>query len=111
MAERLVVLAATGADAALAELRARHPVLGTLPPRLVVADLDDGQADALRRLPSTEAVVSGPDEPLPPSLDEGEQLFARGWQQRSRGGEKERPGEGLPWDAPGFLPPDSPKPI
>lgn len=111
MAERLVVLSPAAGHAALAELQARYPVLGTLPPRLAVADLDDGQADALRRLPSTEAIISDPAEPLPPSLIESERLFGQAWQRRRQGGVRERPGEGLPWDAGGFLPPDPPKPL
>ena len=43
---------------------------------------------------------------LPPSLTEGERLFAEGWLERQSRGPKERKGEGLPWDAPGFQPPD-----
>lgn len=83
-------------------------MLSQLPPRLAVAEMDDGEAEALRRLPGTLEVISGPEEPLPASLSESEELFVRGWQQRQRGGKRERPGEGLSWDAPGFLPPDPP---
>jgi hypothetical protein len=46
--------------------------------------------------------------PLPPSLGESERLFAQAWQLRQQSGGKQRRGEGLGWDAEGFLPPDKP---
>lgn len=109
MSERLVVLAAGDAAAALADVRTRHRVSSLLPPRLAVADLDDEEAEALLRLPTTEGVISGPREPIPASLTEGERLFVQAWQQQQEGPKQGRPGEGLTWDAEGFLPPDPPR--
>ena len=39
------------------------------------------------------------------SLDEKESLFVSAWQTRLRQSRKQRPGEGLDWDHPGFKPP------
>jgi hypothetical protein len=41
-------------------------------------------------------------------LDEGEALFVTAWASRMTGPQKQRGGEGLPWDASGFEPPDPP---
>lgn len=48
-----------------------------------------------------------PDAP-PPGLTDDESLFIESWRARPQAGAKERKGEGLPWDAPGFQPPDGP---
>jgi len=72
----------TGGEAALAEL-ALHP------------DVDDVFSDE----PPADVVERLTDE---------ERLFVRAWSSRKV--EKVRPGDGLPWDAPGFLPPDLPPP-
>ena len=39
------------------------------------------------------------------SLDEKESLFVSAWQTRLQQSRKQRPGEGLDWDHPGFKPP------
>ncbi len=35
-------------------------------------------------------------------LTEAERLFAQAFLARSQGGEEERPGDGMPWDTPGY---------
>ena len=76
-----------------------------LPPRLAIVAADEEGLRALERKPEVRAVFTGdvPPEALT-QLNEAERLFAAGWNQRHR--PKQRRGEGLPWDAPGF---DAPK--
>ena len=74
--------------AALERLRASHRVTHIASPRLVVADVGDA-------LPPGVSEV-GDDA----GLDEQERLFANAWAQRAAKGP--RPGEGRPWDEPGF---------
>ena len=42
-------------------------------------------------------------------LDSGSRLFVDAWQAHKPAA-TERPGDGLPWDSPGFTPPDRPPP-
>jgi hypothetical protein len=107
MPERLVLLSGQDAPAELADLQARYRVSGLLPPRLAIVDLDDSQAELVGRRPGIR-ILSDPEQALPDSLGETEQLFAHAWQQRLRSIHKQRPGDGLAWDAPGFTPPDPP---
>lgn len=74
-----------------------------LPPRLAVVRLPAAHLPALRSAGGVRAVCL-PGDPVPDGLGESEQLFARAWQVRGR--PKERTGDGLAWDAPGFEPPD-----
>ncbi|CAN5742811.1 MAG: hypothetical protein H0U67_11910 [Gemmatimonadetes bacterium] len=64
----------------------------------------------LRGGPGIRAVIEG-DVPtdLLSSLDEGEALFVRAWEQQPGMKDKARPGEGLSWGAAGFKPPDPPQ--
>lgn len=39
------------------------------------------------------------------TLSSNEKLFVRSWCIALTGGQKVRPGDKLPWDAPGFIPP------
>jgi hypothetical protein len=109
MPERIVVLSTQGASSGLAEIQKRYRVLSVLPPRLVVVELDDTEMQAVRRLPSTQAIIARPTEAIPSLLEPNEQLFVEAWQQRQLFQNKQRPGEGQPWDAEGFQPPDFPK--
>jgi hypothetical protein len=77
---------------------------------VVRADVDDLEELApharlaMGRLPDGAVEAVG-DEHALEELDEGARLFVRAWMHRpSR--KAERRGEGLPWDAPGFEPPD-----
>lgn len=105
--EVLVVLEAAHAAQALDELRRHAPVIGVLPPRLAVVAAAAGQVRELRTLPGLEALFENEiPEAFRASLEPGERLFAEAWLARQREKGKPRPGDGLPWDAPGFLPPD-----
>jgi hypothetical protein len=79
-----------------------------LPPRMGIVEGDD---DALARLRTAPGVLAVGDPDLPEaaraSLTEAERLFLEGWVQGRL--PKTRHGEGLPWDAPGYLPPDQPR--
>lgn len=109
MAERLVILAASGLPGAFDRLRARHTAAALLPPRLLVLSGGEAELDALRADPAVEAVLAPGDTALPASLSPEERLFAEAWLARQGMAGKTRPGEGLPWDAPGRLPPDPPR--
>jgi hypothetical protein len=108
MMETLVVLKQAGSAAALAELRGRFRVRSALPPRIVELE-GDADLSALQAMPQVEAVLTGEADPVPASLNAPESTFVRAWQARRKPAEKQRRGEGLPWDAEGFLPPDPPK--
>src|SRR4051794_18155687 len=90
----------------LARLGRRATLVQHLPPRLAVVETDD--ADGLRRAPGGVA-VGDPDLPddVRAGLSDTERLFADAWVLGSR--PKVRPGDGLPWDAPGYQPPDRPR--
>ncbi|MEN3275391.1 MAG: hypothetical protein V7631_1181 [Massilia sp.] len=107
MPERLVLLSAHNAANELADLQGRYRVSGVLPPHLAVADLDDSDAELVGRRPGVQ-VLSDPAQPLPSWLSDIEQLFVQAWRQRQQMIHKQRPGEGLAWDAEGFSPPDLP---
>ena len=53
------------------------------------------------------AGVDPPPEVLA-DLDPNERLFVEGWLTKRATAKTDRPGEGLPWDAPGMTPPDPP---
>lgn len=108
----LVVLDEDEADAALERLRGAFRVTQVAHPRLAVVETTRGAGQAsLRAIPGV-VEVAGADVPaeLMDSLRPEEELFVMAWSRRmTEGLRKERPGEGLPWDAPGFTPPDDPR--
>jgi hypothetical protein len=89
---------------ALDELRKVAAVTQVLPPRLALVSLPDE-----RQAPDIPGIAWHLED-VPPEdfrrLSSQEQLFITAW--KVRGGGKERPGDNLPWDAPGYLPPDLP---
>lgn len=104
--EFLVVLEPRLADLALAHLRATGNVTQVLAPRLALVRADP---DAMARAAQIEGVLNVSDDTLPElpqDLTPSERLFVSAWEARRQ--PKTRPGEGLSWDAPGFLPPDPP---
>ncbi|MDR4479556.1 MAG: hypothetical protein R3B37_07420 [Nitrospira sp.] len=110
MVEVLIIFKAPPSPRVVADLRSRFAVKALAPPRIAVLHLQENQVQDLQRMPGLEAVLQGPSSPSPPSLTEQERLFITGWQQQQQGeGGKRRKGEGLPWDAEGYLPPDRPK--
>lgn len=110
MQEVLLLFKEPPSQRVIADLKARYAVKALAPPRIAVLHLQENQLQELQRMPELEAVLKGPLSPPPASLTEQERLFISGWQQQQQGeGGKRRKGEGLPWDAEGYLPPDRPK--
>ncbi len=89
-------------------LRAFGSVVGRLPPRLVLLAAPAERAAEVTGVPGVAGAFTGE---LPPALretfDEAERLFADAWVARHTE-EPPPPGDGLPWDSPGRLPPDPP---
>jgi hypothetical protein len=110
-AEVLVVLDEDTAEEALERVRGAVRVTQVAPPRLVVCETTSSEREAsLRSIPGVVA-VTGADVPeeLLGRLSPEEELFVAAWSRRlAESGRKERRGEGLPWDAPGYSPPDAP---
>lgn len=86
-------------------LRATATVTAAMPPRLLL--VRPGES-ALPVLDGVRYLTA--DQPAPPGLEADlsaeERLFVEAW--RSRAAPKQRRGEGLAWDSPGFTPPDPP---
>jgi len=82
---------------------APHVISSSLPPRVWVlrGDID---AAKLQAQPGVEVVLMGASS-IPGSLSAAEELFVRGWVAQADLAKKQRIGEGLSWDAPGFRPP------
>ena len=103
----LVLMRKDSTPSHLERLQHQYKVISLLRPRVLVFDIDEQLAAQLRDDPEVVGVFTGevPEEVLT-QLDPGERLFVSAWQQRSA--DKKRRGDGLPWDAPGFVPPDLP---
>ena len=97
----LLVVLAPGADSAQAISLAGGRVTQRLSDRISLAVVPDGARETLASRPH---VLSIYDEDVPDAvrdeLDEGERMFVDAWRERAR--PKQRKGEGLSWDAPGF---------
>jgi hypothetical protein len=105
--EVLVILRPGAGTDGLARLRSEYPVTSVMPPRIAVLSAGAG-IERVSGLPDVEAVLAQPEDEAPPSLSEPERLFVSAWRARQHAGPKTRAGDGLSWDAPGFLPPDPP---
>ncbi|MDQ3640035.1 MAG: hypothetical protein M3450_00870, partial [Actinomycetota bacterium] len=93
----------------LEQVSAHFRVLSALPPRLAVIQAAEPTVAELRRKPDVRFVVTDRvDEQILDDLTADERVFAMGWELRRTAPRKTRLGEGLAWDAPGFLPPDPP---
>lgn len=103
--EWLVLLDQHASQAAVAGLREIAEVLYVIPPRLVVVSASDDAA--LQAVPGVLHVLDSVPESLLRSLQPDEAIAARAFMQR-KADRGPRPGEGLPWDAPGRKPPDYP---
>jgi hypothetical protein len=105
--ELLMVLDEDALDRLRGTFRVRH----VASPRLVVVERTPAAVAAAEH--GVDGVVAVSDGELPQALMDRlgpeEQLFAGAWASRMTGAEKEREGEGLTWDAPGFDPPDPPQ--
>jgi hypothetical protein len=104
--ERLIILDPRLGRSALAELRAVAHVTQVLEPRLVLLHSDAATIALLSRIPGVIGVHEEALGEIPPDLTPSERMFVSAWEARQR--PKDRRGEGLAWDAPGFKPPDPP---
>lgn len=104
--EFLVLLETRLADEALAQLRAVANVTQVLPPRLAIVQADRETTARAARIEGVLGVYDDAVPEVPPDLTPSERVFVSAWEARRQ--PKTRPGEGLSWDAPGFLPPDPP---
>ena len=107
MAEALIIAEPAALESVWRDVSALVDVTQRLPPRLAIVQGDEGALAKLRDVSGIVVVTSGdvPDQ-ISSVLSESERLFAQGWVLgRSP---KQRKGDGLAWDADGFLPPDRP---
>ena len=107
--ERLVVL--RDDSDALERLSSRYAISQVASPRVVVVRRPQSEADsALQARPEVVAVEQVSPEVVA-ELSDTEALFVAAWAQRTRELDtKQRAGDGLSWDHPGFEPPDPPQP-
>lgn len=107
MREVLIVLAPSATESQRQAVTRAAPVAQTISDRVFTSTTAD--AAALRSMSGVAAVLTGGEsaQALPP-LDDTETLFVQAWLTRA-GQAKQRPGEGLNWDAPGMAPPDRPR--
>ena len=86
--------------AALKAIAPAVEVRQQLPPRLAIVAADEESLRALARSPDVLSVHTAqvPEQVLS-RLEAPARTFAAAWNERRR--PKERPGDGLPWDAPG----------
>lgn len=105
----LVLLHEASASQEAARLQGTYRVIALLRPRVLVLQLDDEALAEIGR-DSNLAGVYVRDVPADviDRLRPDERLFVEAWIQQQASGNKQRPGEGLSWDAPGFTPPDPP---
>ena len=101
--ELLIVLESRPASETLAQLRAVANVTQVFPPRLALVQAGPHAGTRIARIQGVLHVLDDPARKLPADLTPAERIFAAAWQARQQ--PKTRPGEGLPWDAPGFEPP------
>ena len=104
--ELLIVLDSQPASETLAQLRAAANVTQLFPPRLALVQAGPDARTRIARIQGVLYVLDDRARKLPADLTPAERAFAGAWQARQQ--PKARAGEGLPWDAPGFDPPDQP---
>jgi hypothetical protein len=100
---------------ALDALRRYVPVTLDCPPRLGLVPLPPGEAGPIAEQPYVVGVYveEAPPPAVMASLEPSERLFVDAWLLRVEDRlyrRKRRRGDGLPWDAPGYEPPDPPGP-
>jgi hypothetical protein len=104
--ELLVYLQDEVAEQALERLRSHFSVTQMASRQLAIVRVSPGQE---REVQSVEGVQGVFERTVPENLfthlNFSESLFVKAWTLRNREGSKERPGEGLDWDAEGFEPP------
>lgn len=109
--ESLVINNGNRAEDLFKQISADYKVRQIASPRVFAVEANQSELARLRTLPGVTIVTPGGDAPpeISEKLDEGEKLFVAAWSSRfQEGAAKQRRGEGLSWDAPGFQPPDAP---
>ena len=105
--EALVILDGADHEEALGALRRNAVVTQFLPPRLALVALPTNlRAVHLPRWRGATVYEDDVPGAVLDKLSEQERLFVSAWATRRIG--KERIGDHLPWDAPGYSPPDRP---
>lgn len=104
--EALVIVEGGDFDTVLSDLQAGGTVTQVLPPKLALVALPSGGRAATTDVPGTAWYENDVPADVLDRLSAEERLFVDAWRSRRTG--KERPGNHLPWDAPGYLPPDWP---
>ena len=109
--ELLLVLPSDGATEALAQVRRTCRVSQLASPRVAIVTCAPGELTGVRAIPGVTVISAGDPAPaVMAHLDDGESLFVAAWLRRMQEmPSKQRRGEGLSWDAPGFTPPDAPE--
>jgi hypothetical protein len=100
---------------ALDALRQLVPVTQDCPPRLALVALPASAAPGLEALPYVFGVYdAAPPADVLATLGDIEMIFVGAWLARldtaAHQGDEHRRGQGLPWDAPGYEPPDAAAP-
>ena len=98
MTEQVLVFLPGGGEAAPLRTRVEQTAIQSAGGRLFIVAPAVLAAESDLRAIRSEADLGA----LADDLTEAEQLFARAFLARSEGPEEERPGEGLPWDSPGY---------
>ena len=106
LCEYLVILQPNLADQALAEIEAVATVTQIFRPRLLLIRPDAKAKENLVQIAGVLGVYDAVPSKIPSDLSPEERVFIAAWAARCQ--PKTRQGEGLPWDAPGFAPPDPP---
>lgn len=106
--ELLVIVTTDRTEEMFRQISARYKVQQVASPRVMIVEGDESELAELKQIPGVTDVSTGTVPPeIANKLDEGEALFVAAWISRNTGEQKkQRPGEGLSWDAPGFEPPD-----
>ena len=100
--EVLVVLGPSADREAVVRLA---PIVHSASDRVFAVRGDSAQVARIRQLPGVTQVLTGEEpEDATHGLSGTEELFARAWLMARQ--PKQRKGQGLPWDTPGYLPPD-----
>jgi hypothetical protein len=108
--ELLVIMSEGSTREGGAGLPDRFRIVHTVSPRVFVIESPaDVSSTEVAALPGVASVSKGGAAlEILEGLNETESLFVQAWSTRKGDSETQRRGEGLDWDADGFVPPDPP---